>query len=357
MIRFIKGTGCIPIGIVLLALCAGHVQGQGTTTRPTPPEVEAFLVMSTPEFDARLRSWTKYDIMHVDREQRVDREQAKVELLDARHAGFVYIYQCGPSAEIQQQTAREFAALVNGYVYWALRYNSNDKPPEGGLLWQGNDNPFLNHARRMRDICGATPIFAQLHTIISGRPVLLEEVQWQFVAAAGCGYRGVLWPVTYGDVTWGEELKQIEEKIGKYARFLAQAQPVGWAKADNDQPISVLACDGYLFVFLLNPAYMTLGVDGRTVPAPLNRPACQGTVTLTLPRGLKVRRGQVLLGTMAPSLKAEGGKTTAQYSFKTGGEMLIFTLGGKIEPGATAQLTESTTRPATTQPVTVENEK
>jgi len=305
---------------------------QETTARPVQLEMESFFVATHQEYRAKVADWKYYYI--VDEDQ----EKLPIELAASRPAKPIHVHQCGGSSGIQQQTAKIFGPLADVYSYWALIFTSNDKPAEGSLIWPGMDNPFLNHARKMRELVGDnTPIVAYLFfNVAKGkeqRPALLEEMQWQFIAAAGCGYRGVLWPNAYEDTTLGDDLKQITVKANRHGRFLAQAKHIDWAKADKGQGISTLACDEYLFVFLLHPAYMTLDVTGNTVTIPLDKLTCEGTVTITLPQGLTIRRGQTLEGKTLRLTKQDA-TTTVPYNFTSGGEMLIFTLAGKAEQAA-----------------------
>jgi len=279
-------------------------------------------------------------------------ETFKAALAESAPGQRIHVSCCTGSAMLQQQAASEFAPYADVFSYYAFLRTSADTPAEGELLWGEFNNPFINHLRQMRKLVGTTPIVAILHAKLGagpGRPALLEEMQWQFIAVAGCGYRGILWPGPYTNTARADLFKQIEEQIKKYGRFMAQAQPVNWAKAAEDQPISSLACDEYLFVFLLNPAYMKFAADGKAVSVPLDRPLCKGSVTLTLPAGLKVRRGQTLTG-KALRLSSEDSRTRTQYSFKKGGEMLIFKLSGTIEPAAP----HPTSQPAATRPASVE---
>lgn len=313
---------------LVLGMCAAVVMGQ-QTIRPTRPEMQSFFATTKEKLDAKLSTWRFYHIMHSDR------EKLKAEWTVSPPTEPTRIYQCGPTASDQQDSAKAYAGYVDVFDYSAFVYTSNDKPDEKELIWPGYDNSFINHARQMRHLCGTTPVVATLRATVGSdqqqRPITLEEVQWQFIAAVGCGYRGVVWPVSYDDVTWGDELRQIEERIGKYGRSLAQAKSVNWAAAPKNQPASVLASEEHLFVFLLNEAYMTFDINGKTVVAPLEKHCCEGVVALNMPAGLKVRRGQALSG-KALRLSSQDGKITVEYSFTTGGEMLIFALGGKAEP-------------------------
>jgi hypothetical protein len=343
-------------GIALFGLCAAMSLSQEATIRSTPPELESFLAMPLEDFDAKLSSscWRTFYSAYVD----LETVKAGCEKLGPNQR--VHVHECVETAKAQQQTARDYAPYADVYSYFAFVRTSADKPPEDELLWGGLDNPFINHLRQMRKLVGTTPIVAILVSNIgisllgdgTGRPAVLEEIQWQFIAAAGCGYRGVLWPVSYSDIAMGDDLKRIEEQVKPYGRFVAQAQPVNWAKAAEGQPISSLACNDCLFVFLLNPAYMEFDVDGKTVAAPLERPLCEGAVTLALPEGLKVRRCQTLLGGNTLRLASEDGKTTVQFSFKTGGEMMILALSGRAGLAAAAQ---PTAKPTAAQPANVED--
>jgi len=337
-------------GIALLGVCAATSLGQETTLRrPPPPELESFLVMPRGDFfNAYLSGWATYNVMHRDW------NTFKAAWVERGRAERIHVWQCRATARMQQQTARDYAPYADLYTHWAFLCTSAHKPADGELVWGEFDDPFINHLRQMRELVGTTPIVAVLlpdFGVESRRPAILEEVQWQFIAVAGCGYRGVLWPVPYNDTAMGDEFKQIGEQIKKYGRFMAQAQAVNWAKAAEDQPISSLACDDYLFVFLLNPAYMKFDPDGEAVSVPLDRPLCEGSVTLTLPAGLKVRRGRTLLGGNTLRVASEDGKTTIPFSFKTGGEMMIFALSGEA---GLAAATQPTTKPAATQPADTE---
>jgi len=350
--------GWLFAGIALFGLCAAMSLGQEATIRSSPPELESFLAMPLDDFDAKLSSsgWKTYYSAYVDL------ETVKAGCEELRPGQKVHVHECVETAKAQQQTARDFAPYADVYSYFAFVRTSADKPPEGELLWGGFDNPFINHLRQMRKLVGTTPIVAILVSNIgisllgdgSGRPAMFEEIQWQFIAAAGCGYRGVLWPVSYDNAAMGDDLKRIEERIKQYGRFVALAQPVNWAKAAENQPISSLACDDCLFVFLLNPAYMEFDVDRKTVSVPLEKPLCEGAVTLALPEGLKVRRCQTLLGRNTLRLASEDGKTTVQFSFKTGGEIMILALSGKAGLAAAAQ---PTTKPAAAQPANAEDKQ
>jgi len=322
-----------------MVFVAGAVLAQEPTTRPVQPEMKSFFVSTKGEFDTKVADWVFHSIMYADW------DKLEVELTTSRPARPVNIGQCGNTPGVQQQTAKRFGPLADVYYYWAFFYTTEDKPAEGSLLWPGMDQPFLNHARKMRELVGDTPIVAQLHAHVAKgkeqRAASQEEIQWQFIAAAGCGYRGVLWPDAHEHTAWGgENLKQFAAKLHRHGRFLSQSKPVDWAKPDKTQGasgqhaksrgISALACDEYLFVFLLHPAYMNLDADGKTVTIPLEKPPCEGTVTITLPKGITIRRGQTLEGKTI-RLTTQDATTIVPYSFTSGGEMLIFTLAGKAE--------------------------
>ncbi len=328
--------------VLLIAICACAAMAVGQDTiRPTRPEVQSFIVMTKQDFEAKFAAWITYSIMHSPK------DRLRTEWAASQPAGAIHIFQCGPTAGQQQEMVKEFARYADLFSYTAFRYPSNDKPAERELFWGNFTNPLINHARQMRKLAGATPIVAHLESSLGEPgarrlPVTLEEMQWQFIAALGCGHRGVVWSIPYEGVAWGNELKLIEDRIRKYARFLGQGQPVDWAKAPKDQPVSAIACDGYLFVFLLNTAYMAFGSDGKMKPAPLDKPVCEGSVSVILPASLEIRRGQALLGGGSLRLTTENGKTTARYSFRTGGEALVFMLSGRPD---------SATRPASTSAV------
>jgi hypothetical protein len=335
----------------LVGLCASMSLGQEPTTRPTPPELGSFLALSKDAFKAQFLDWMTYDSGHVD----ID--EIRAELEKPKPGQKIHVNECFETADAQQQKAREFAPYADVFSYYAFVRTSADTPPEGELLWGEFDNPFINHLRQMRKLVGTTPIVAILASRLGmgpDRPAVLEEMQWQFIAAAGCGYRGVVWPASYDDAVIGEDLEQIEERMKQYGHLVARAQPVNWAKTVEGQPVSSLACDNHLFVFLLNPAYLTLGADGKTVAAPLERPLCEGVVTLTLPKGLKVRRGQTLLGGNTLRFASEDGKTAVPFSFRTGGEMMILVLSGKAGLAAT---TQPATTPAAMRLPNVENKQ
>jgi len=335
-------------GIALCGLCAPTSLGQGTTTGPPPPELESFLAMPNAEINAYLSGWTRYESLHMTF------EAFKAARAESGPGQRIHVSCCFGGMEERQRAARDFAPYADVFSYYVFLRPRAEKPVEGELLWGEFDNPFVNPVRQMRKLVGTTPIVAILVAnfgVGSSRPAMVEEVQWQFIAVAGCGYRGVLWPVPYSKTTLGDDLKQIEERVKKYGRFMAQAQPVNWAKAAEDQPISCLACDEYLFVFLLNPVYMKLDADGKTVSAPFDKPLCEGSVTLALPEGLKVQRGRTLLGGNTLRVTSEEGKTTVPFSFKTGGEMMIFALSGEAR---FAVATQPTTKPAATRPADTE---
>lgn len=337
------------VKVAVISLCAAMVHGQKKTIKLTPPELKSFKIVSGGGIDSMLASWTTYNILHMDP------DKVKAELTSPERPKKVHIYLCGNGAGVQQNTAKDLASYADVLSYLAFRYHSNNKPKEDELLWGGYDNPFINHARKMSQLVGVTPLFAYLSAAVDGnkrRPALLEEVQWKFIASLGCGYRCVEWPSSNNDAGLENEYAQIAKKIRPYCRSLVEAKPVNWATTKKDQPIMATACKRYLFVFLLNGAYMTLGEDSDTVVIPLEKASCEGIVTLSLPEGITVRRGVTLKG-KSLRLNREKGKITAPYSFNAGGEMLIFTLRKKTRR---APSTQPTTKP-TTQPANVENKQ
>ncbi len=336
---------------VVLCGCTTISFGQETTIRPTPVELQSVRILTQKESSAWKSGWEiDINIFHMDDEGNEEQKKAFAELATSRPSKTVHMFSCGSSAGAQQGGAKKCAPFADVYSYWAYRFGSNDSPAKGELIWGGYDNPYINHARRMRHIIGSIPIIAILHGTVCNRPVFLEEMQWELFASLGCGYRVVVWPIQkYKDIPWGDELKRIGNKIQKYDRSLANAKHVNWVKAEKDQPITALSCERYLFVFLLNKAYMSPDKDGNNVSLPLDKTLCEGYITFTLPAGLNVRWGRALAGNSL-RITSKNGKTMSEYSFNSGGEMLIFSLDGRIELPATTQPSNQPSSQTSIQP-------
>lgn len=327
------------LGMICGLVTFGGVVAGPVTSRPAHPEIGPFMVLTKAQWDyLTSKGWLHYHVMYLDR------EKLKQEWAVSRPAEGINVYQCLGGAQVQQETAREFGGLADVYSYDAFAFVSSEGPAEGETLWPGYDDPFINHARKMRNLVGSTPIMALLNGSMGlgtdTRQALPEEVQWQVFAALGADYRGVVWPGASLPVTWGEDCQRIGERIREYGPLLGAARPVDWAAAEAGQPVSAAACETKLFVFLLNPAYMTLDDDGQTVVAPLDKCRREGVVTLTLPPGVKVGRGQTL-GGKALHITIEADRTAIAYSFAGGGDMLILSLSGYPRPASQPANTQS----------------
>lgn len=318
--------------LVIAVLFAAVVMGQ-EASEPSRFELNSF-VICTPEKIAEIRAaggWTTYDIMHEDQ----DKVKAQLEATKGKRKNPVEIYQCGNSPGSQQHVARKFSGLVDLYSYRAFRGTSTNRPSEDDVFWPGYDNPFINHAREIRKLAGSTPVIAYLTWTMKQdgqkRPTQLEEIQWQLIASLGVDYRGIHWDGVPEEMAGKNVLKEMVSGIEKYAPKLGEACPVDWVATTDGTPVSAKACKNYLFIFLLNPTYMTLKGDGKTVKVPLEGQTCTGVIEITLPDGVKARKVQALNGKTL-RLKSNGKGAIVPFHFRGGGDMLILNISGVFAP-------------------------
>ncbi len=325
------------IGGVLASVVWHAVSTVGFAVDSIPQEtldLKRFNILSGSEFD---RLSIPSLATHVNGSKYIHDKETFAVFLEEIHSGKilqpVYIYICDHlEARDQVRRIRLYGSgVVDMIVACPFSLPSTAAPSDTDLVWPGYDNGFINQLREARKAAGKTPFFSLVYLrrplskpTGGTRHISLEEVQWRIIAAVGANCRGIILKHKAGfDRTPdAASLTQLVSALKEQSKEVGKAQLVDWVQATKGQPVSALASDKYLFVALLNSAYMTLSEDGGSVLYPTGAKRRAGRLRVLLPTGLSIRDGKTLLGkqVMVTTIDREH---VIDYEFKGGGEMLI----------------------------------
>jgi len=157
---------------------------------------------------------------------------------------------------------------------------------------------------------------------VTKRPPSVGEIEWMVFAAIGAGFKGIVWVEKAGLLG---RLKSLQSSIEPFADELGTARHVKWGKSLEGHPISMIRSERHLFVVILNTMYLA-GLEEKGPPLfPIASEPTTGRVSISPPTPLAIRSGKTLDNTPI-TLNFEDDPVLIGYSFKNGGEMLIFEL-------------------------------
>ena len=322
-----------------------HVDGSISSNapeavRPAPRAHgnEPFLLTKRTRFEADSRSsgGLFLDVMELPRPYQVVAQ----ELREHPAGTTVTLNQCqGP----QDDVIRCFEGVADRLAIFVFCKTDAPGPGPEEVVWPHVDSPIVNRVRQIPRLAktmrvyGTVPLKEDTNNHIWGRdkqrPPSFEEVQFMAIAVIGADYSGIIWKGGFADFTEAARSTTFEAAIRKYADDLGRAEAVGWVSAPLGQPVTARFSGQKVFIMLLNPDYMNLGLDGVIV-LPEHARSVEGDATVTLPQGLSVKACRYLMGGLIP-LDTASGTVTVRYGFDGGGEMLIFDLE-QDSPSATA---------------------
>ena len=230
----------------------------------------------------------------------------------------------------QTNTLRKFAPVVDRIVVNTFALTSNLGPKKGDPIWPKFDHPFLNHIRELRNIAGKKNLLGCIDVAgesgyFKDRSISFEEIEWMVYALVGANYQGIVWRGNLDSLSWGNRLHQLESSLGQYSDTLGVAEVVNWVTTSTKQPISALITKNYLFIVLLNTEHLKLSEITKRVVLPLDTPDCRGSLSIQLPKGIRIISGKTLSG-LPVKITHQDKSIQIPYHYRGGGEIIVLSL-------------------------------
>lgn len=266
----------------------------------------------------------------------------------------------------QERPIKDYWDVADEFIFEALFLQPDwNAPPSDTLLWPGYDHPMINYLRKIRNVTYGKHVIVsvpmtsrELWGVPRERPELFDELRWMAMAVIGADYQGMLWGHVRREPQWNEMLRELTAQIEAHASDLGAAEPVGWVKAPDGQPVSALASENKLFITLLNTDYMKVSEDKQRISGALNPGRCRGTLAIDLPAGISADSAATLNDSPVTIERTDKG-LICPYDFAAGGEMIVVSFKKSAQPqtppapadtqasasGSTSEKTEIITSP------------
>jgi len=231
------------------------------------------------------------------------------------------------------ETILRFGPLVDRIIVNPTVTGLSIAQTTGGPFWAGAKHPVLVGLCELRRTAGDRQLLACVDlngepTLFRGRKPTFDEIEWQVLAAVGGGYEGLVWRGDPDSAPSAGRLKQLCTNLRTQAADVAGARPVAWAQASGGDLFSAVCSESKLFLVVLSAEY--LDVRGRRasespVPLPLESPEHAGEILLAPPPEVEILSASTLSGKPV-SLTRQGDRTSLQYRFRGGGDLIICTM-------------------------------
>jgi len=238
----------------------------------------------------------------------------------------------------QPTAIRDYWDVSDEYIFEALFLTPERKPPAAdSIIWPAYDHPMINYIRKIRHLTrGKTVLVSvpmtsrEVWGVPRGRPELFDELKWMALSVVGADFDGILWGHVRHEAEWDRRLTELTSQLVRHADDLRSASPVDWVTGPPDQPLMALANDRRLFIVLLNPDYMKVSHDRKSVAGLLKRTGRKGKVAIETSEF--VIQDGTTLGDRPVRIIRQSDHLQCDYDFLGGGEMLIL----PIQPAESA---------------------
>lgn len=227
----------------------------------------------------------------------------------------------------QIKTLEKFSPLADRIFTNPVVHDSAISPGKKDKIWPYADHPILNQIRQIRTKAADKKLIACIN--MAGEPkrfqkrkASYEEIEWLVLATVGGNFQGIVWRGNPDALPCRSRLKHLEAGLMNYSVPLGAATPVRWAHASQNVPISVLKSKRFLFVVLLNPAYLCDVGFAKAPKLPLSDDPVKVDVCLDTPTNCKIVSAITLDGQTVP-FQMDQNTVKLSPSFHGGGEILI----------------------------------